>query len=174
MAPRVLRVTCLAVGALLVAATSAWAQAGSEPVADRVHAGAQNYPNTLADYVRVDLANKKGGVMTKALLLTTAERDAVWSVYEAYQREWTRFSNEREALLTEYVKRADSLDDATAKAVLAKCVAMEEERVALLAQYAEALEQKLPVTLVVKFIEAELRIQHLADIQLSDRLPDFR
>ena len=26
----------------------------------------------------------------------------------------------------------------------------------------------------VKFIEAELRIQHLADIQLSDRLPDFR
>ena len=174
MRHRVLCVAYLAVGTLLIATASAWAQTAPEPLADGVYARVQNYPNTLADHVRLDLAIKKSGVTTKAMLLDKAEREAFLPVYEAYQRKWARLSSEREALLTDYIQRANNLDDATAKAMLAKCLALEEERMALLKQYAGELEQIVPAPLAVKFIEAELQIQNLTDVQLSDRLPDFR
>ena len=174
MKPRVLAITCLAAGALLVSAAPGWAQVSPEPLADGVYARVEKYPNTLADHVRLDLAIKKSGVTTKALLLDQAEREAFLPVYEAYQQKWARLSSEREALLTDYIQRANNLDDATAKAMLAKCLALEEERMALLKQYAGELEQIVPATLAVKFIEAELQIQNLTDVQLSDRLPDFR
>lgn len=166
-------IPCVAAGALLLASPG-WAQVAPEPLVDRVNARLQNDPNTLAGHVRVDLAIRTSGVLAKALLLDKAQQEAFFPVYEAYQREWARLSNERETLLADYLQRANSLNDAAAREVLAKCFALEEKRVALLEHYAGQLEQKLPATLVVEFIEAELHIQNLRDVQLSNRLPDFR
>ncbi len=158
----------------LLAAPPVWAQTAPERYADRVHAWTVNNPTSLEDYARVDLAIKKSGVQTKALLLDRAEREAFLPIYEQYQREWAELNHQREALLTEYINGAKKLDDDAAKTALAKFFEVEEQRVGLLKQYAEALKQTLPTTLVIKFVEAELHIQNLTDVQLSGRLPDFR
>jgi hypothetical protein len=175
MTTRILRVACLAAGASLLMAASSWAQTSPEPLAARVYTQVQNkYPDTLADRVRVDLAIKRSGVTTKAMLLDKAERDVFWQAYYAYQQEWARVSNAREALLKEYVATAARLDGARVKEVLAKCFDLEDERIALLRKYAADLQQKLPPDLVVKFVQAELEVQHLTDLQLSGGFPDFR
>jgi hypothetical protein len=174
MGYRVVRTACLAVGALVVSVTSTWAQTTPEPLANRVYAWTQTTPDTLQDRVRVDLATKRSGVTTKALLLDKAEREVFWPVYEAYERDWTRLNTEREELLNEYVSTADKVDDTTAEQVLARFFQLEEDRLAALKKYAADLRQKLPAELAVKFIQAELQIQQLTEIQLSSRFPDFR
>ncbi len=139
-----------------------------------MYAWTQTTPDTLQDRVRVDLATKRSGVTAKALLLDKTEREVFWPVYQAYEREWTRLSTEREELLKEYVNTADKLDDAHATQVLAKFFQLEQERLVVLKNYAADLRQKLPAELAVKFIQAELEIQQLTNVQLSGRFPDFR
>ena len=146
-------------GVLLLACVPAWAQTS---------------PDVLANYVKLDLASKKGDVMTKALLMSASERDVFWPVYDAYQREWTNLNNEREALLKEYIKNANTIDDVKAKEVMAKSFAMQERQLAMLKKYAAELEKKLPAKLVVKFVQVELQMQRLMDLQASVQLPDLR
>lgn len=174
MGYRVVRVACVAVAALLLAAQSTWAQASPEPLASRVYWWTQSIPDTLQDRVRVDLASKRSGVTAKALLLDKAQREVFWEVYEAYEREWARLSTEREELLKEYVSTADKLDEARARQVLARFFMLEEERLVVLKTYAANLRQKLPAELAMKFIQAELEIQQLTNVQLGGRFPDFR
>jgi hypothetical protein len=80
----------------------------------------QTSQDILAHYVTLDVASKKSEVMAKALLMNGTERQVFWPLYDAYQRELTLVSNEREALLQEYLKEAATLDDARAKVLIAK------------------------------------------------------
>ena len=100
-------------------------------------AGTETSQDILAHYLGLDLASKQSEAMATALLMNEAERRVVWAVYDAYQRELTRVSNEREALLREYLKEAAAVDDARADALIAKGFEMQERRTALLKKYAE-------------------------------------
>ena len=134
----------------------------------------QTSQDILAHYVSLDVASKKSEAMAKALLMDEAQRNIFWPVYDAYQRELALSSNERESLLNEYVKDAATIDDAKAKVLIARGFEMQERRAALLKKYAGELEQKLPGKLVLKFVQVELQLQHLRDLQVSSQLPDLR
>ncbi len=128
----------------------------------------------LTHYVNLDVASKRSEVMTKAVLMNEAERRVFWPVYDAYQRELVRSSRERDALLKEYVKDAGNLDDARANVLMVRAFDLQEKRVALLKKYAEELQKQLPGKLVLKFVQVELQLQHLTDLQVAGQLPDIR
>jgi len=156
---RIMIVAVSLVGALLLAATPAKAQTSQD---------------VLAYYLSLDVASKKSEVMAKAVLMNEAERQVFWPIYDAYQRELTLVSNERVALLQEYRKDAATLDDATAKALIAKGFEIQQRRADLLKRYAEGLQKQLPGKLVLKFVQVELQLQHLTDLQVAGQLPDPR
>jgi len=156
---RVVMVALLLAGALLLGVTPARTQTSQD---------------ILAYYVTLDVASKKSEVMAKAMLMNEAERQVFWPVYDAYQRELTLVSNEREVLIQEYLKEAATLDNARAKVLIAKAFEIQERRAALLKRYAEELQKQLPGKLVLKFVQVELQLQHLTDLQVAGQLPDLR
>ena len=159
MMSRMVVVAISLTGALLLAVTPARAQTSQD---------------ILAHYVTLDVATKRTEVMAKALLMTEAERRLFWPIYDAYQRELTLVTTERQALVREYLKEAATIDDARAKLLIAKAFEIQQRRGTLLKRYAEELQEQLPGKLVLKFVQVELQLQHLTDLQIANQLPDLR
>ncbi len=132
---------------------------------------AQDREDVLARYLRVDIAAKKTQVMASGLLLSAPEENAFMPVYQQYQVELAQFTDARQALIKQYVKGYKTLNDAQAKELLDRVFELQEQRLTLLRKYATEMQKTLPITLVAKFVQLELQLQRLMDLQVNMDLP---
>jgi hypothetical protein len=137
-------------------------------------AQAQDREDVLARYLRVDIAAKKTQVMASGLLLSPPEEQAFMPVYQHYQVELAQFTDARQALIQQYVKGYKTLNDAQAKELLDRVFELQEQRLSLLRKYATEMQKSLPITLVAKFVQLELQLQRLMDLQVNMDLPPLQ
>jgi len=137
-------------------------------------AQAQGREDLLARYLKTDLASKKTEVMSSGMLLSRAEGEAFWPAYKQYQQELNQLNDTRQTLITKYVKEYKSLDDAKAKELLEGVFGLLDQRLVLLRKYATQMQQNLPSVLVAKFVQLELQMQRVMDLQLNIELPPLK
>jgi hypothetical protein len=111
-------------------------------------------------------------MLGRAAQLPRAEADAFWPLYREYEREREQLEGQARALLKEYLTSAPTLDDATAQALLARLFDLYAQRLAALRTYATALQAKLPARHAAGFVQTELELLRLLDLQRDARL-DF-
>jgi hypothetical protein len=136
-------------------------------------ASAQDRADAMARLLRTDLASKKTEMMSKALLLSSAEGAKFWPVYNEYQAEMGRFNDERQALIKNYVQNFRTLDDAKAKELTDKSLELQERRLSLLRKYVGDMEKVLPMKQVAKFFQVESQMLRLMDLQINTELPSL-
>ena len=135
---------------------------------------AQDREDVLARYLRVDIASKKTQVMASGLLLSAPEEKAFMPLYQQYQAELDQFTNARQALIQQYVKEYKTLNDAQAKELVDRVLELQEQRLSLLRKYATEMQKTLPITLVAKFVQLELQLHRLMDLQVNMDLPQLQ
>jgi hypothetical protein len=130
-------------------------------------------PETVAKMLETQVAVNRTQMLDRAVQLPRAEADAFWPLYRNYERERERLEGEARALLDDYLTRAQTLDDATAQALLNRLFDLYEQRLAALRTYARELQAKLPIRQAAGFVQTELELMRLLDLQRDARL-DFR
>jgi hypothetical protein len=130
-------------------------------------------PETVAKMLETQVAVNRTQMLERAVQLPRAEADAFWPLYRNYERERERLEGEARALLDDYLTRAQTLDDATAQALLDRLFDLYAQRLAALRTYATGLQAQLPIRQAAGFVQTELELMRLLDLQRDARL-DFR
>ena len=151
-------------GPILVLATSSMAMA---------QAPAAKAPDVdkLIELVRKDVRAQKADIIGKTMNFDAAQAAAFWPVYKAYEAERQALGNERLGVIQDLAEHFESLNDAKAKGLLDRSIAIEEKRVALEKRYAGEFLKVLPAKTVARFFQVESRLNNLINLELSSQIP---
>jgi hypothetical protein len=139
-----------------------------------VPAVAQNQPTSidmqiLAEKVKAD----KKALVAANMQLTEREAKGFWPLYDSYQHGLHQIKLQLLATIDEYAGAYSkgSMDDATAKKLLNRVLAIHESELKLQQTYIPRLEKVLPEVKVARYIQIENKILALVHYQLAAGIP---
>jgi hypothetical protein len=156
--------TLVATG-LLLAATAATLVRAQTPAAKATD------DDKLIELVRKDVRAEKADIIGKTMKFDAAQAAAFWPVYKAYEAERQALGNERLGVIQDLAEHFETLNDAKAKGLLDRSLAIEEKRVALEKRYAGEFLKVLPAKTVARFFQVESRLNNLINLELSSQIP---
>ncbi len=125
----------------------------------------------LVELLRKDVRAQKSEIITKTMKFDAPQAAAFWPVYKAYEAERQALGNERLAVIQDLADHFDGLNDAKAKGLLERSLAIEAKKVALEKRYADEFLKVLPAKTVARFFQVESRINNLINLELSSQIP---
>jgi hypothetical protein len=121
--------------------------------------------------LRSDLITDKASVVVKNMELSEKEMNAFWPVYNAYQKELSKVGDEKVAVIKDYTKHIDQVDNAKARELTMKALEVEEKRLDVIKKYIGEFSKVLSAKQVARFFQLELQMQRMIDIQVAAELP---
>jgi hypothetical protein len=152
--------------ALAVGVSQARAQAGRTDAAQQ-----RADTDKLVELVRKDVRADKADIVAKTMELDASQAAAFWPLYKQYEAEAKALGDERLAVIQDLVEHFDSLNDAKAKGLLDRSLAVEEKRVALQRKYADEMLKVLPARVVARFFQVDSRLNNLINLEVSSQIP---
>jgi hypothetical protein len=105
---------------------------------------------------RIDkIRAQKVAFITERLGLTSKEAQNFWPVYNEYQEKKEKLNAQRRSTREYYKQNANSITDKEVTDILNKVVSIEQQEVALFAEYNEKFKQVLPARKVMQLYIAE-------------------
>jgi len=144
---------------MLTAAVSIAAQAPPAPPADNM--------NLVREKLRAD----KKLLVAQNMQMTEAEATAFWPVYDAFQADLAKLSDNAVTLVTYYGNNYRSMSDTAATRMLDQFIAIERDRAALLQSYRPKFGAVLPPLKVARYYQIENKIRAILNYELAKGIP---
>ena len=106
--------------------------------------------------LRSDLVTEKAAVIVSNLELSGKEMNAFWPVYNAYQKELGKVGDEKVAVIKDYVEHIEQVDNAKARALTMKALAVEEKRLGVIKKYIGKFSKVLSAKQVARFFSVRV------------------
>jgi hypothetical protein len=113
----------------------------------------------------------KADILGKTMALDATQAAAFWPVYKQYEAELQTLGSERVAIIQDFAEHFDSLDDAKAKALTDRQLALEEKKVALIRRYRDEMSKVLPAKTVARWLQVESRLNKLVELSVASQIP---
>lgn len=113
----------------------------------------------------------KRAVYAQNLNLTEAESKAFWSIYDAYEVEMKKITDQRLELLDQYAAKYDALTDADADAMLATRMKLDKDALAVRQKYAKQVQKALPSIKALRYVQLQDRIDNLLAGNMYSLIP---
>jgi hypothetical protein len=124
-----------------------------------------------AELLRSDVRAQKVAIITEVMDFTEAENGAFWPIYRDYDAEMTKLGDERVALIDQYARSFDTLNDQTADALATKAIDLETRRRAALAKCYDRVKKATSAKRALQFLQVEHQLQLIVDLQITASLP---
>ncbi|RPH36371.1 MAG: hypothetical protein EHM91_16125 [Planctomycetota bacterium] len=121
--------------------------------------------------LRKDARAGKADILGKTMALDSTQAAAFWPVYKQYEAELQTLGNERLGIIQDLAEHFDTLDDAKAKALLDRQVALEEKKLALAKKYKDEMLKVLPAKAVARWLQVESRLNKLVELTVASEIP---
>ena len=121
--------------------------------------------------LRKDARAGKADILGKTMALDSTQAAAFWPVYKQYEAEAKALGDERLGIIQDLGEHFDSLDDAKAKALLGRQMALEEKKVALQRKYMDEMLKVLPAKTVARFFQVDSRLNKLVELTVASEVP---
>jgi len=157
MLPLLLVTGCLFLG-------FAWAQNPSSGQADKSL-------NAMTEMMRKDLRTEKQSVVDQAMGLEAAQKAQFWSIYDRYQKELTVLWDQRIANIQKYADNYDKMTDDIAGQLGSGMLDMEQKMTALKRKYFTEYKTAMGPKIATRFLQTEITVGHLIDLQIAAQLP---
>jgi hypothetical protein len=125
----------------------------------------------LVELVRKDVRADKAEIVSKTMKLDASQAAAFWPVYKAYEAELQALGDQRLFVIQDLADHFETLNDANAKGLLERSLAIEEQRVALQKKYKDEFLKVLPAKTVARFFQVDSRLNNLVNLQVSSQIP---
>ena len=123
------------------------------------------------ELLRKDLRSEKKQIVAANMLLTEAEAQKFWPVYDEYTVEAAKINDAKLSVIKEYVQTYETLNDAQAERMVKTWSAADEATVQLRLKYLPIFQKALPGKKVARFFQVDRRIGSVIDLQLASEIP---
>jgi hypothetical protein len=134
---------------------------------------AQEHPAGRLDVLRSQLGLEKRNVVEANLVLTKAEADAFWPIYDDYQAELAVLHERLVAVSRAYAAEYDAgtITDARAVELLDEAIAIDEAEIDLRKRTTQRLKTAIPGIEAARYLQIENRIHLAAKLELAEEIP---
>jgi hypothetical protein len=160
-------VTMLSVGFAAAQATAAKpaAKAPADPAQVRADI------DKAIEALRKDVRAGKADILGKTMQLDATQAATFWPIYKQYQAEAQVLGDERVGIIQDFADHFDSFDDAKAKALLDRQMALEDKKLALQKKYKDLMLAALPAKTVARFFQVDSRLNKLVELSVASEIP---
>jgi len=117
---------------------------------------------------------KKKWFVGNSMSLTDMEQKGFWPVYDEYQIKLRVIYDRTGTLIQQFVAHHESLTDARAKDMLDEWFELDEEKLKLDKKYATALDEVIPTTKVLRYMQIESKLDSVIRAELARVIPMAR
>ncbi len=166
-----------AVAVMMLFAGPLVAQTAGQTTAKTTAQTAPDAAKTRADIDKaLDALRKEGragkaDILGKTMALDSTQAAAFWPIYKQYEAEVQMLGDERVAIIQDMAEHFDTLDDAKAKALLDRQIALEEKKIALTKKYKDEMLKALPAKTVARWLQVENRLNKLVELSVASEIP---
>jgi hypothetical protein len=130
-------------------------------------------PITDADVqlLRQDLQSAKNQIITDTMSFNEQEAAAFWPVYKEYAAAQHSIADKRLAVITDYARNLDKMNDTNARSLTDRMFTVEEETQALRKEYFPRFERALGAKRAAKFYQVDNRLTLMVNLQLASEIP---
>ena len=160
-------VTMLSAG--FAAAQTAAAKPAAKAPADPAQVRAEI--DKAIEALRKDARAGKSDILGKTMQLDATQAAAFWPIYKQYEAEAQVLGDERLGIIQDLAEHFDSLDDAKAKALLDRQLALEDKKLALTKKYKDEMLKVLPAKTVARFFQVDSRLNKLVELTVASEIP---
>ena len=121
--------------------------------------------------LRKDVRAGKADILGKTMQLDATQAATFWPLYKQYQTEAQVLGDERVGIIQDLADHFDSLDDAKAKALLDRQMALEGKKLALQMKYKDEMLKVLPAKTVARFFQIDSRLNKLVELTVASEIP---
>ena len=121
--------------------------------------------------LRADIRNDKVKIMTDQMQLNDTESKAFWPIYNDYQHELDKLSDQRVALIKEYASNYDNMSDKEAQSLADRAFTLQKKRIDLRQQYFKKISKAVSPKSAARFAQVDDRIDLLLNLQLASNMP---
>jgi hypothetical protein len=129
------------------------------------------YLESYIELLRSDLRTQKAALIANNMYFTKDEAAAFWPVYRDYEFELSKANDARIAVLRDYARHYDTMDDEGAGELTRRWFDAEHQRMKVGRRYVDEFSDALPGKTVARFFQVERRIDLLIDVQIASDLP---
>ena len=151
------------------AAQTPAAKPAAKPAADPAKVRADI--DKAVDAMRTDARAAKADILGKTMALDSTQAATFWPLYKQYEAEAKLLGDERLAIIQDLAEHFDSLDDAKAKGLLERQVALEDKKLALTKKYKDEMLKVLPAKTVARFLQVDSRLNKLLELTVASEIP---
>ena len=132
------------------------------------------FGQTLNDYLEVArevLKTEKKVIVAEAMLLSDAESDAFWELYNEYNGELYKVHTKRVNIIKDFAANYASMTDAKADELWNNTMAYQSELLKLNKTYYKKFKKVLPAGKAALYFQVENKIAALINAQLAAEIP---
>jgi hypothetical protein len=132
---------------------------------------AQQEPTANMKIVAEKLRADKKLLVASNMELTEAEAAKFWPVYDAYQADQGKLAQRTAGLIKEYAANYQNMTDMVADKLLTDLIALEKDRVDLMASYRPKFAAVLPARKATRYYQIENKVRAIVNYELADAIP---
>jgi vacuolar-type H+-ATPase subunit I/STV1 len=110
-------------------------------------------------------------VLTANLGLTEAESRVFWPIYDQYELEMKKVTDQRLAMLDQYAAKYETLTDADADGLLNTRYKLDEQATSIKVKYAKKVQKALPSVKALRYVQLQDRIDNIIAGELLSLIP---
>jgi len=149
-----------ALGCLLASTT--WAQ-GKQTQDQQMKA--------YVDLMRKDVRAAKQNLVDQAMGLEAGDKAKFWAVYDKYQGEVKTLWDQRLANINKYADNFEAMNDKIADEIALKSMDIETQRLVIRKKYYEQMKTALGARVAARFLQTEVMLDHLIELQILAEIP---
>jgi hypothetical protein len=123
------------------------------------------------ELTRAAIQVRRQAIVTAAMDLEPGEAQAFWPLYREYRSDMAKVNDRYVKLLVTYAESYDALSDQLAAKILRQYLDIERGRTAVKAKYVPRFEKVLPARKVMRFFQADNKLDALVNAELAAEVP---
>ncbi len=124
-----------------------------------------------AELLRAEIRLDKEQIIKDSMQFSDAEAEKFWPVYNAYAGQLTLNNDELKALIEQYFKIMNAVDEKTAKELVGKALANEKKELDLMTHYFPKFTEAIGAPRAAKFYQIERQLNRIIRAKIASLVP---
>jgi hypothetical protein len=120
---------------------------------------------------RASIQLRRQAIVTSVMDLTPTESQAFWPLYREYRMDMAKVGDRASKLLVDYTGQYDTLTDDQAKKIMKEWISIENAKMGVKSKYVSRFQKILPARKVMRFFQADNKLDAVINAQLASIVP---
>ena len=120
---------------------------------------------------RASIQLRRQAIVTSVMDLTPTESQTFWPLYREYRMEMAKVGDRVSKLLVDYTGQYDTLTDDQARKIMKEWISIENAKMSVKSKYVSRFQKILPARKVMRFFQADNKLDAVLNSQLASIVP---